>query len=237
MVSLRFRLGIIPLTAVLLCPSAHAQLTLISSSVELIGGAGNDNYGSYTYDQTSLVSPGSLSFDLNWPGYQGAYADSSGGATWSATSTDLKFGDSSAETVTPTPSYTNYASDAGFHVIYKVVFSVGQASNLTVSAVNPLLSGASENGSISNGVQTLYSWSGTSNSGSPIALMANQNYTVSYGGLFETDGAEVNFNGQSFVTHDFAASFDVSVQPAPEPMSILGLSLGLVALVKRRLHK
>ena len=226
-----FQFAIITFAAVFQCATADAHLNIQASSATLLGGAASDNYGGNSYSQTSLNANSNLSFDLNFAGYQNSSTFSAGQAQWTSTGSGLSLTDSATQTVSPTPSFTQYFSDAQYRFSWVVNFTVSEDSVFTVTSSQGSLGSSSV--IIRDGSQEIYTWfSGSVLPGaSPIALLTGHAYSLDYNAAFQTLGS---FRNSTF-TDTYEGSFAlVSSVPEPETYPMLLAGLGLLGFAARR---
>ena len=113
-----------------------------------------------------------------------------------------------------------------------MIFTVSENALFKVTAECPAVAGHSDSGTLHDGANTIYSWSGTTTTAIPIPLLTGHNYAVIYDSIFQTLGGG---HGTQF-TDSFAGSFDahVSPVPTPEPVTILAGCLVWTAFARRK---
>jgi hypothetical protein len=213
---------------------AHAALIQENMSEHLSGGAGNNSFGGYSYDQVSPTFKSNLGFDLSWPGYQsGLPTYSSGGATWTDTPTSITYSDSASQTCSPTPSFTQYPSAAAMASGFTDNFQVSETSGMTLTSTldgDFVHGGTSSSGTVRDNNVVVYSWSGSAALTTPVVLTAGDEINLTYNSLYGT----FDFTSVPLFTDGFSSSFQMNVSPVPEPTSLLALGVGTAVLLHRR---
>jgi hypothetical protein len=208
--------------------SAGAAIVQVSVADHVVGGAASDGFGGVSYDQTSPDYKTNLAFDLYSPGYEGSHTWSAGKAAWTDSAGSIAYSDNAHQTVSPTPSFTNYQSDASMQSSFIDHFQVTQTSSMTLTSTQ---SGNSFNGSVWDNNVQVYSWNGSAVS-PPVILNAGDDLRVQFSTAYQTLGGYRDFHGNPTFSDDFASSFQMDVTPVPEPTSIMAVLLGSALLIR-----